>query len=96
VGGLLHAFQHFAYKDKSLSTFAKGYNLDYHPSYFILDITNAFFYSKLIETKDKDKKECSLGVYNDINFYFFSIKIDDSKVFFLSTAYFQGYINIKK
>lgn len=90
VGGLLHAFQHFAFNDKSLSTFAKGYNLHYHPSYFILYLTNALFNSNLIATKDKNGKIAFLGVYKKINFYFFSVKFDDSIVFFLSTARYDN------
>lgn len=90
VGGLMHAFQHFAHKDIGLSTFEKGYNLNFHPSYFIIYLTNALFNSDLIETKDKNGKKALLGVYKKINFYFFPVKLNDSIVFFLSTARYDS------
>lgn len=97
VGGLLHTFQHFSFTEMSLSTFDNGYNLNYHPSFFILDLTNAFFNTELSKTKDKDGKEGLLGVYNGINFFFFSVDTIDLKVCFLSTAYFLPKIkNTKK
>ena len=63
------------------------YNLDYYPSYFISDITNAFFNSELICKKDKNGKTGKLGVFNNVEFYFFYENDADLGVYFLTTAY---------
>lgn len=57
TGGLFHAFKHFTFNGINLSLQENPeYNLDYHPSFFISDLTNAFFNTKLILTKDKKGK----------------------------------------
>ena len=92
TGGLFHAFKHFSFNGINLSISKNTeYNLDYYPSYFISDINNAFFNSKLILTKDKNGKEGLLGKFNNIDFLFFYDKNIDLGVYFLTTAYHNKY-----
>jgi hypothetical protein len=88
TGGLFHAFKHFTFNGINLSLQEKPeYNLDYHPTFFISDLTNAFFNSKLILTKDKNGKEGLLGKFNNIDFLFFYNKNTELGVYFLTTAF---------
>lgn len=88
TGGLFHAFKHFTFNGINLSLQEKPeYNLDYHPTFFIYDLTNAFFNSKLILTKDKNGKEGLLGKFNNIDFLFFNNKNTELGVYFLTTAF---------
>jgi hypothetical protein len=88
TGGLFHAFKHFTFNGINLSLEENPkHNLDYHPSFFIFDLTNAFFNTKLLSTKDKKYKSGLLGRFNDIDFYFFYDNYADLGVYFLTTAY---------
>lgn len=88
TGGLFHAFKHFRFNEINISISKNTeYNLVYYPSYFISDMTNAFFISELVCKKDKNGKTGRLGVFNNIEFYFFYEKEADLGVYFLNTAY---------
>ena len=90
TGGLFHAFKHFTFKGTNLSIKIKPeHDLDYNPSYFISDITNAFFNNELVWAKDENNKNSLLGKFNSINFYFYCNKELNLGVHFLTTAHYN-------
>jgi hypothetical protein len=87
TGGLFHAYKHFRFHDKSISTDNKGFNFDHHPSYFLFYITQAFFKSELKKEKDANGRGGLCGIHENIKFFFFPVDISNLKLCFLTTAY---------
>ena len=65
-------------------------NLKYHPSYFVKEITDAFFSYHLSDrTNPKTSKEEYYCINKEILFAFYKLKLLDTSVYFLNTAYKQ-------
>lgn len=87
TGGLFHAFKHFSFNGICVSTSSEK-NLEYHPSYFIKEIANAFFTCKFEGRKNpKTRKQEYYCINNEILFAFFKLVLEDSNVYFLNTSH---------